>query len=120
MAADLAEAGRYGIGYGWILDRQARRIWHDGRTGGFTSYIQISQTDNSYLVLLANRSVPGLERCAGKLLELLKDSGSLIVKPKSGQPFAYVMESLKMFIGLSLWVRVAFVSLVVWLACQWF
>lgn len=66
--------GRVSIGLGWIItsNRETALIWHNGGTGGFSSFAGFSPSAGVSLVALANARVAGaLTRIGSRALERL-------------------------------------------------
>ena len=68
-------AGRGHIGLGWHLKSGSEFCWHNGATGGYSSYISFSRKEQIGVVVVANRFTPLTTRL-GICLEDLLTSGN--------------------------------------------
>ena len=68
--------GRGHIGLGWHVKSGSDFCWHNGRTGGYSSYISFSRKEQIGVVVLANRFTPLITRL-GSCLEDLLTSGDV-------------------------------------------
>jgi CubicO group peptidase (beta-lactamase class C family) len=76
----LAEVGPGSrIGYAWIYDAASGSYWHDGGTGGFTSFVSFNPRDHYAGVVLANVAL----NSRGNFADLL---GQHIQQRLAGQP----------------------------------
>jgi D-alanyl-D-alanine-carboxypeptidase/D-alanyl-D-alanine-endopeptidase len=67
-----APAGPISVGLGWMIRPGGESCWHNGATGGFSSYMGVHRGRRTGVVLLANRCSPELVTTLGSNLERLE------------------------------------------------
>jgi serine-type D-Ala-D-Ala carboxypeptidase/endopeptidase len=105
-----ASAGTGQVGLGWMIRPDGESCWHNGATGGFSSYVALHRKQHYGVVVLANRHAPSLVLRLGTNLERsLKGLPMLPLEGDYGKARAHLLEPVRALVGplvaLPAWIR---------------
>jgi D-alanyl-D-alanine-carboxypeptidase/D-alanyl-D-alanine-endopeptidase len=85
------------MGLGWHITKKTNTVWHNGRTGGYHSFVGFIPEKKFGVVVLANTATNHVDRVADGLLRRLL--GLPADPPALQQPIALEADALEKFVG---------------------